>query len=132
MQPDQDIPLPRQVKIVDTSTLLRLEERAHELGVNQKLDPAWVAATAAPEADHFLWPACWNSPAHLPELPRQIRCELLLALHTGEHVLSLLDILPDDFTPLPRLTSRDIGERVSRQLDTSPSVREWLLRQPTG
>ncbi|MFE7546457.1 hypothetical protein [Streptomyces gardneri] len=43
-------------------------------------------------------------------------------------MLSLLDVIPDDFTPLPRVTSREEGMQVRRLLDQAPSVRELLLR----
>jgi hypothetical protein len=56
----------------------------------------------------------------------------LITLRAGDRVISLLDVLPDDFTPLPRVTSRDEGMRVSELLDRSPSVREWLLRKGEG
>lgn len=126
---DSDQPLPRGVKVVDTATLLRLEERAGELGLNQRLDPAWVTAHAAPEGAHYLWPALWNSLSHRPDVPRQLRCELLITLRGGERVMSLLDMPPDEFTPLPRVTSREEGLRVGRLLDRAPSVRERLLRE---
>ncbi|MFD8952089.1 hypothetical protein [Streptomyces xanthophaeus] len=126
MNPDD--PVPRQVKAVDTASLLRLEERARELTLNQRLDPVWVEAHAAPGGTHFLWPAVWNSTPHRPDVPRQLRCELLLALRTGERVMSLLDVLPEEFDPLPRLTDRTVGLRVSRLLDSVPTVRQWLMR----
>ncbi|MGW3654685.1 hypothetical protein ACWD6R_02735 [Streptomyces sp. NPDC005151] len=125
-------PVPREVKVIDTASLLRLEERAGELSLNQWLDPGWVMANAAPDGAHYLWPALWNSSSHRPALPGQLRCELLITLRAGDHVMSLLDILPDDFTPLPRVTSRDEGMRVSRLLDRVRSVREWLLREGEG
>ncbi|MBT2403673.1 MULTISPECIES: hypothetical protein [unclassified Streptomyces] len=124
--------VPREVKVIDTALLLRLEERADDLSLNQRLDPAWVLANAAPDGTHYLWPALWNSLAHRPAIPRQLRCELLIMLSEGGYVMSLLDVLPDDFTPLPRVTSRDEGMRISRLLDRAPSVREWLLREGEG
>ncbi|MFI6062212.1 hypothetical protein [Streptomyces sp. NPDC051286] len=129
---NSDQPLPREVKVIDTASLLRLEERACELSLNQRLDPAWVVANAAPDGTHSLWPALWNSLSHRPDVPRQLRCELLITLRTGDRVMSLLDVLPDDFTPLPRVTSRDDGMRASELLDRSPSVREWLEREGEG
>ncbi|MEU6488082.1 hypothetical protein [Streptomyces sp. NPDC046887] len=119
--------LPRQVKAIDSASLVRLEERAGTLRLSQRLDPAWVRANAAPDGTHYLWPALWHSLSHRPALPRQLRCYLLIALRTGDHVQSLLDVLPDDFGPLPRLTSREEGMRVSELHGRSPSVREWLL-----
>ncbi|MGW3567485.1 hypothetical protein ACWDSL_27110 [Streptomyces sp. NPDC000941] len=124
---NSDEPVPRELKVLDTASLVRLEERACELSLNQRLDPAWVQANAAPDGTHYLWPALWNSLPHRPSIPRQIRCELLITLHAGDRVMSLLDVLPGDFAPLPRVTSRDEGMEVSRLLDSSPSVKEWLL-----
>lgn len=129
---NSDQPLPREVKVIDTASLLRLEARACELGLNQRLDPAWVMANAAPDGSHYLWPALWNSLPHRPDVSRQLRCELLIALRAGDRVMSLLDVLPDDFAPLPTVTSRDEGMRVSELLDRSPSVREWQLREGEG
>ncbi|MFB6781526.1 hypothetical protein ACFCX0_30000 [Streptomyces sp. NPDC056352] len=117
------------MKVIDAASLLRLEERACELNLNQRLDPAWVLEHAAPDGVHYLWPALWN---YRPDVPRQLRCELLLTLHAGERVMSLLDMLPDDFIPLPRVTSREEGMQVSRLLDRVPTVREWLLREDGG
>ncbi|MFB6625233.1 hypothetical protein ACFCWD_13485 [Streptomyces sp. NPDC056374] len=123
-----DPPVPREVKRLDTAALLALEERALELVLNQRLDPVWVEAHAASDGTHYLWPALWNNLPHRPEVPRQLRCELLLTLSGGQHVMSLLDMLPEDFAPLPRVTSRDEGMRVSRLLDESPTVWEWQTR----
>ncbi|MFJ6940611.1 hypothetical protein [Streptomyces sp. NPDC101132] len=129
---DVEQPLPREVKAIDSVTLLRLEERAGALGLNQRLDPAWVQANAQPDGTHYLWPALWNSLPHRPGVPRQVRCELLINLRTGDRVMSLLDVLPDDFAPLPRLTSREEGMEVARLLDSVPSVGEWLLGEPSS
>lgn len=124
---NSDRPVPRELKVLDTASLLRLEKRACELSLNQRLDPAWVEAHAASDGTHYLWPALWNSLFHRPDVPRQLRCELLIALRAGKHVMSLLDVLPDDFAPLPKVTSRDEGMQVSQLLNSSPTVREWLL-----
>ncbi|MFF4324477.1 hypothetical protein [Streptomyces sp. NPDC001568] len=126
---DLDQPLPRELKAVDSSSLFKLEERACGLGLSQRLDPAWVQANAAPDGTHYLWPAMWHSLSHRPDVPRQLRCELLITLRAGDRVKSLLDVLPDDFTPLPRATSREEGMQVSQLFDHAPSVREWLLRE---
>ncbi|MFF8638282.1 hypothetical protein ACF052_29210 [Streptomyces pilosus] len=127
-----DQPLPREVKVIDSASLFRLEERACDLSLNSRLDPAWVRANAALDGAHYLWPALWNSLAHRPEVPRQLRCELLITLRAGDRVVSWLDVLPADFTPLPRVTSREEGMQVSQLLDRAPSVREWLLREGGG
>lgn len=129
---DFDQPLPREVKVIDSASLFRLEERACSLSLNQRLDPAWVQANAAPDKTHYLWPALWNSLSHRPDVPRQLRCELLITLRSGDRVVSWLDVLPEDFTPLPRVTSREEVMKVSQLLDRSPSVREWLLRESEG
>ncbi|MFJ4428955.1 hypothetical protein [Streptomyces bobili] len=124
--------LPREVKVISSASLFRLEERAGDLGLSQRLDPAWVRANAAPDGTHYLWPALWHSLSHRPDVPRHVRWELLITLRTGDRVLSLLDVIPDDFTPLPKVTSRDEGMQVRGVFDSAPSVREWLLREGEG
>ncbi|KES02893.1 hypothetical protein BU52_33550 [Streptomyces toyocaensis] len=124
---NSDEPVPRELKVLDTTSLVRLEERACELSLNQRLDPAWVQANAAPDGTHYLWPALWHSLSHRPDVPRQLRCELLISLRGGDRVVSWLDVLPDGFTPLQRVASREEGMQVSRLLDSSPSVKDWLL-----
>ncbi|WP_326685681.1 MULTISPECIES: hypothetical protein [unclassified Streptomyces] len=121
-----DPPLPREVKVIDSASLFRLEERACALSLNSRLDPAWVQANAAHDGAHYLWPVLWNS---LPDVPRQLRCELLTTLRAGDRVVSYLDVLPEDFALLPRVTSREEGMQVSQLLDRVPSVREWLLQE---
>lgn len=73
------------------------------------------------------WPALWHSLSHRPDVPLQLRCELLITLRAGDPVTSLLDVLPDDFTPLSRVASREEGIHVSQLFEHAPSVREWLL-----
>ncbi|MDX2393554.1 MULTISPECIES: hypothetical protein [unclassified Streptomyces] len=127
-----DQPLPREVKVIDAASLFRLQERASDLSLNQRLDPVWVQTNAAPDGTHYLWPALWNSLSHRPGVPRQLRCELLITLRAGDRVMSLLDVLPNDFALLPRVTSREEGMQVSQLLDRAPSVREWLLGEGEG
>ncbi|MEU8764774.1 hypothetical protein [Streptomyces sp. NPDC048659] len=129
---DFEQPLPREVKVIDSASLFRLEERAGDLGLSQRLDPVWVRANAAPDGTHYLWPALWHTLSHRPDVPDHVRWELLIALRTGDRVVSLLDVLPDDFTPLSRVISREEGMQVRRLFDHSPSVREWLLREGEG
>ncbi|MET8439061.1 hypothetical protein ABZV61_41660 [Streptomyces sp900116325] len=129
---DFDQLLPRELKAVDSASLFRLEERASDLGLSQRLDPVWVQANAAPDGTHYLWPALWHGLSHRPDIPRQLRCELLITLGAGDRVRSLLDVLPDDFSPLPKVTSREEGMQVSPLFDRAPSVREWLLREGEG
>jgi hypothetical protein len=126
-----DQPLPRELKAIDTASLSRLEERAGDLGLSQRLEPEWVRANAAPDGTHYLWPALWHSLSHRPDVPRQLRCELLITLRAGDRVLSLLDVLPDDFAPLPRVTSREEGLEVGRLLGHAPPVGERPSRNDT-
>ncbi|MFE5581911.1 hypothetical protein [Kitasatospora sp. NPDC056531] len=121
--------LPRAVKALDTPALLRLEERALDLGLSQRLDPAWVRAHAAPGGRHYLRPALWHALSHRPELPGQLRCAVLLAVRTGEYLRSLLDVLPEDFTALPGAVPGEEGLRWALG-GAAPSVREW--QNPEG
>ncbi|MFJ5302240.1 hypothetical protein [Streptomyces sp. NPDC088350] len=124
---NSDEPVLRELKVLDTAMLLGLEERACGFGFSQRLDPGWVRANAAPDGTHYLWPALWHRLHEHPVAPRQLRCELLLTLCAGDRVRSLLDVTPDDFAALARVTSRDEGMRAGRLLDSAPSLREWLL-----
>lgn len=129
---DVERPLPREVKVIDSASLFRLEERASDLGLSQRLDPTWVRANVAPGGTHYLWPALWHTLSHRPDVPDHVRWELLITLRTGDRVVSWLDVIPDDFTPLPKMTSREEGMQVRQLLDQAPSVREWLLREGEG
>lgn len=119
--------LPRQVKTVDTATLVALEARARELGLNQRLDPEWVTAHVDPDAVHHLFPGLWNHWTHRPDLPRQLRCLVLLRMGDGREVMSLLDMHPDEFAPLPREPSRELERRIAHRLVNGPmtTVLEW-------
>jgi hypothetical protein len=75
-----------------------------------------VAANAAPVGTHYLRPTLWHGLSHRPDVPSHLRCELLIVLCAGESVRSLLDVLPGDFTPLPRVTSRDEGMEAGQLL----------------
>src|SRR4051794_2584780 len=92
-----DSPLPRQVKVVDSSTLLGLERKAAVLRLSQRLLPAWLSSRLEPSGSHYLWPAIWHRLGHRPEISPHLRCELLLLLRDGEQVLGLLDVLLPDF-----------------------------------
>ncbi|MFF6888921.1 hypothetical protein ACFY9F_37820 [Streptomyces sp. NPDC012421] len=129
---DIERPLPREVKAIDSASLFRLEERAGDVGLSQRLDPAWVRTNVAPGSTHYLWPALWHTLSHRPDVPDHVRWELLITLRTGDRVVSWLDVIPDDFTPLPKVTSREEGMQVRRLLVHAPSVREWLLRESEG
>lgn len=121
---DVERPLPREVKAIDSASLFRLEEREGDLGLSQRLDPTWVRANVAPGGTHYLWPALWHTLSHRPDVPDHVRWELLITLRTGDRVVSRLDVVPDDFTPLPKVTSHEEGMQVRQLLDQAPSVRE--------
>ncbi|MFI2671637.1 hypothetical protein ACH5AU_19135 [Streptomyces albidoflavus] len=123
---------PRELKAVDSATLLRLEQRAEDLGLSQRLDVTWMRTNADLDGAHHLGPLLRHELSHRPDLPGHLRCELLITLGPELRVRSLLDVLPADFTPLPRVTDREEGLRVARLADRAPSVREWLLRQDEG
>jgi hypothetical protein len=127
-----DHAVPRETKAIDTAALLTLEKDARALELNQRLPPSWVAANAATDGVHYLRPALWNSLQHRPELPRQLRCELLIELRSGERVMSLLDVLPDTFASLPRITTCDEVLRVGLLLEHARSVREWEAEGGSG
>ncbi|MEU1286399.1 hypothetical protein [Kitasatospora sp. NPDC005856] len=99
--------LPGDVKVIDTPTLLRLEERAEGLGLDRRSGRAWVRARADPQGRHWLRPTLWHPPVHRPELPRQLRCEVAIAVLGGDRVRGLVDVLPEDFAPLRTATSWD-------------------------
>lgn len=120
-----DPPVPRVVKNADTPTLMALEGKAASLGLNQRLVPGWLAENIAQAGRHYLWPGIWHRLSHRPEISPHLRCELLLQLRDGEQVLSLLDIVPADFEPLPTVISRAEVLRVRQAMDSSRSVREW-------
>lgn len=125
-------PLPRELRAVGSAKLFRLAERACDLGLSQRSAPAWVRRNAVPDGTHYVWPTLWHSLFHRPDVPRQLRCELLITLRGGDRVRSLPDVLPDAFARLPKVTSCEEGMRVSQLLDRAPSVRERLLREGEG
>lgn len=124
--------LPRQVKAVDSMTLLGLERSAASHNLNQWLDIEWLAANTAAQGGHYLWPTLWNTHRHRtdPQPVRHLWCQLLLRLHTGEQVLSLLDMRFADFAPLPAVRSRAEGLQVARLLGSVPSVAWWQQEHP--
>ncbi|SCZ16713.1 hypothetical protein SAMN02745898_11888, partial [Streptomyces sp. 136MFCol5.1] len=84
---DVERPLPREVKVIDSASLFRLEERAGDLGLSQRLDLTWVRANVAPGGTHYLWPALRHTLSHRPEVPDHVRWELLITLRTGDLVV---------------------------------------------
>ncbi|MGV9342666.1 hypothetical protein [Streptomyces sp. NPDC003688] len=121
-----DLPVPRKLKAVTTDSLLELEQCAWDLGLSRRLDPEWVREHAEPGGRHYLRPAFWHYLFHRSDVPRQLRCELLIALRSGERVLSLLDVLPETFPSLPTVTSREEGMPVLELLRSAPGVQQWM------
>lgn len=62
-------PPPRELKIIDTASLLGLEERAPELSLNQHLDRACVLENAAPDGAHYLRVGALESRDYSPVVP---------------------------------------------------------------
>src|SRR5258705_1502118 len=81
-----DPPVPRQAKIIDSVSLLELEEKAAELGLNQRLPRSWLDEHLAASGRHYLRAALWHRLYHRPEVPPHLRCELILELRDGEQV----------------------------------------------
>ena len=116
--------VPREVKVIDKASLLVLEETALECRLSQRLPSAWIAENAA-EGRHYLWPALRHGLSYRPDLPHQLRCQLLLQQRTGEQALSLFDVLPDDFAMLRKVTSRDEAMRGAAIIASAQSVAKW-------
>jgi hypothetical protein len=118
-------PVPRDAKVLDSAGLLVLENQAADLDLSQRLPRAWLDRHLAPSGKHHLRPLLWHSFSHRPELPRHLRCELLIELADGEQVLSLLDVLPEAYAPLPSVRSRDEFVSMTRTMTQARSVREY-------
>lgn len=129
---DEDLPVPRQVKVVDSETLLALETRAWTLELNQRVVLGWLTENIDPAGGHYLWPGMWHRFSHRPEVSPHLRCELLLRLRDGEQVVSLLDVMPGDFEPLPAVRYRSEGMAVRELLDSARTVRERIEGLPSG
>jgi hypothetical protein len=121
--PSDERPRP-QVKAADSAALLGLEEKAFRLGLSQRLLPDWLAENIDPEGPHYLRAALWHRLSHRPEVSPHLRCELLLQLRDREQVLSLLDVLPQDFEALQPVSDRHLLLAVDRLMATARSVRD--------
>lgn len=93
--------VPRTVKAVDTSELIRLDCEAIACGLNRNHGAGWLVEFADPEAVHYLWPVLVHRAAHRPKFSPHWRCLLLLTVRDGQQVSSLLDVLPMSFEDLP-------------------------------
>lgn len=120
-----DPPVPHQVKVIDSAALRMLEEKAAQLGLNQRLPRAWLDTNLAPSGRHYLRAGLWHQLYHRPEVPPHLRCELLLELRDGEQILSLLDVMLPDYETLPSVPSRSEYLKMARQMNQARSVGEW-------
>ncbi|MCT9932929.1 hypothetical protein N5079_22230 [Planotetraspora sp. A-T 1434] len=121
--------IPRTVKAVNTTQLIRLDEEAMVRGLNRQHGAGWLAEHADPEATHYLWPALVHRLDHRPEYSPHWRCMLLLTLRDGQQVFSLLDVLPASFTALPENLDRATKTRIAQRLQTPmQTVAEWSQR----
>jgi hypothetical protein len=121
-----DPPIPRGAKVLDSAALLQLEAQAAELDLNQRLPLAWLSEHLAPAGRHYLRPGIWHRLGHRPEVPRHLRCELLIELADGEHLNSLLDLLPGSYGQLPSVRTRDEYLAMAAMMTQARSVREWF------
>jgi hypothetical protein len=117
-------PVPQQAKVLDFPSLLALEDRAAELGLNQRLPRPWLDTHLARAGQHYLRPVLWHSLRHRPEVSPHLRCELLIELHDGEHVLSAIDAMPQDYEQLPSLPSRAEYLAMARKRADARTVKE--------
>jgi hypothetical protein len=108
--------VPRTVKAVDTSELIRLDAEAIGCRLNRNHGAGWLAAFAHPDAVHYLRPALVHHTPHRPHVSPHWRCMLLLTVRDGQQIFSLLDVLPASFEDLPEaldaVTKSDITHRL--------------------
>ncbi|WP_122982441.1 hypothetical protein [Actinoplanes teichomyceticus] len=136
--------VPRTVKAIDTAELLRLDEEARERGFNRHHGPGWLATNAAPSALHHLYPVVVHTAGRRPEFSPHWRCALLLKLHDGHEVFSLLDVWPPSFERLPETLDAGTKSAISHRLTRGnlPTQAQWVAsradddgerpRQPGG
>ncbi|WP_433349668.1 hypothetical protein [Micromonospora sp. CA-111912] len=116
--------VPRTVKAVDTSELVRLDAEAIECGLNRHHGAGWLVQFADPGAVHYLWPVLVHRASHRPEFSPHWRCMLLLTMRDGQQVFSLLDVLPASFEDLPETLDAATKTEISHRLE-----HEGLLTQ---
>ncbi|MET8092878.1 hypothetical protein [Micromonospora sp. NPDC005220] len=109
--------VPRTVKAVDTSELIRLDAEAIECRLNRNHGAGWLAEFADPGATHYLWPVLVHRTGHRPEFSPHWRCMLLLTMRDGQQVFSLLDVLPTSFEDLPEGLDPATKTEVARRLE---------------
>lgn len=119
--------LPRTVKAVDTSELIRLDAEAIECGLNRNHGAGWLVEFADPAAVHYLWPVLVHRAGHRPESSPHWRCMLLLTVRDGQQVFSLLDVLPASFEDLPETLDAAMKTEVAHRLNCGglPTQAQW-------
>lgn len=109
--------VPRMVKAVDSSELIRLDAEAIECGLNRNHGAGWLVEFADPAAVHYLRPVLVHRAGHRPESSPHWRCMLLLTMRDGQQVFSLLDVLPASFEDLPETLDVATKTEISHRLD---------------
>lgn len=122
--PAADPPVPNEAKVLDSPALLRLEDTARRLELNQRLPGDWLDAHLDPGGTHYLRASLWHRLSHRADIGPHLRCELLIQLRDGEQVLSLLDVPPAEYDALRSVQTRSDYERMDQLMTTARSVRE--------
>ncbi|WP_433229957.1 hypothetical protein ACQP2H_30435 [Micromonospora sp. CA-248260] len=119
--------VPRMVKAVDTSELIRLDAEAIECGLNRNHGVGWLMEFADPEAVHYLRPVLVHRAPHRPQFSPHWRCMLLLTMRDGQQIFSLLDVLPTSFENLPETLDAATETEVTRRLECGglPTQAQW-------
>lgn len=104
--PPADRPVPHEAKVLDSPGLLRLADTARRLELNQRLPGEWLDAHLDLGGTHYLRAGLWHRLSHRADIGPHLRCELLIQLQDGEQVLSLLDVLPAEYSALRSVQTR--------------------------
>ncbi len=120
-----DPPVPHEAKVLDSPALLRLEDTARRLELNQRLPGDWLDAHLDPGGTHYLRAGLWHRLSHRADIGPHLRCELLIQVQDGEQVLSLLDVPPAEYKALRSVQTRSDYERMDQLMTTARSVREY-------
>jgi hypothetical protein len=121
-------PVPRTVKAIETSELMRLDDEARAYGFNRHHGPGWLATNAAPSAIHYLHPVVVHAAGRRPEFSPHWRCTLLLTLRDDQEVFSLLDVWPQTFEQLPETLDAETKSTISQRLlqGNLPTQAQWV------
>jgi hypothetical protein len=126
--------VPRTVKAIETTELLRLDDEARTRGFNRHHGPGWLAANATPSAIHYLHPVFVHKAGRRPEFTPHWRCALLLKLHDDQEVFSLLDVWPPSFEQLPETIDAETKSTISHRLleGNLPTQAQWFASHAGG